>query len=173
MASKTIGDQPVSRIQTMDEFEMKYEDKIKEADEMFYAENLPEARVSYLIASDIRPKEEYPIQQIEIIQNKLSQSPFEANLSSFPDAVSPIPELTDPAAPAVIEVEEEVTPEVEEEVVAEIKKEVEEVVEEKETIVFRNILFDFDKSELRKESISELNKVVSIYVKAISRGSAN
>ena len=31
--------------------------------------------------------------------------------------------------------------------------------EEKETIVFRNILFDFDKSELRKESISELNKV--------------
>lgn len=159
MASKTIGDQPVSRIQTMDEFEMKYEDKIKEADEMFYAENLPEARVSYLIASDIRPKEEYPIQQIEIIQNKLSQSPFEANLSSFPDAVSPIPELTDPAAPAVIEVEEEVTPEVEEEVVAEIKKEVEEVVEEKETIVFRNILFDFDKSELRKESISELNKV--------------
>lgn len=31
--------------------------------------------------------------------------------------------------------------------------------EEAETIVFRNILFDFDKSFLRQESISELNKI--------------
>ena len=37
---------------------------------------------------------------------------------------------------------------------------VEEEVQE-ETIVFRNILFDFDKSNLRKESINELNKVSS------------
>ncbi|MEZ4722245.1 MAG: OmpA family protein [Flavobacteriales bacterium] len=36
---------------------------------------------------------------------------------------------------------------------------------EEETIVFRNILFDFDKSDLRKESIAELNKV-SNYMKA-------
>jgi OOP family OmpA-OmpF porin len=31
--------------------------------------------------------------------------------------------------------------------------------EKAETIVFRNILFDFDKSFLRQESISELNKI--------------
>ncbi len=30
---------------------------------------------------------------------------------------------------------------------------------EDETIVFRNILFDFDKADLRKESVSELKKV--------------
>lgn len=150
LASKILGDQPVSRIQTMDEFEMQYEEGIKKADEMFYSENLPEARANYMIASDINPEEQYPIRQIEIIQSKLSESPFEANLSSFPDAVSPILKLTDPVAPAVTGVMEEM--------IAEIKKE-EEVEEEEETIVFRNILFDFDKSELSKGSISELNKV--------------
>ena len=196
LASSIVGDQPVSRVQNMDEIGVSYGSKIKEADEMYYAQHLSEAYASYMIASEIKPEEEYPIQQLEIIQNKLSEASFEANFSSMPDAENPIPELTDPTAPEAAIVEEEyedwdalseqtsytiedlkrLTPEelkrllekdseliaeeIEEKVVEEkVKKDkpLEEKVEE--TIVFRNILFDFDKSNLRTETISELNKV--------------
>lgn len=196
LASSIVGDQPVSRVQNMDEIGVSYGSKIKEADEMYYAQHLSEAYASYMIASEIKPEEEYPIQQLEIIQNKLSEASFEANFSSMPDAENPIPELTDPTALEAAIVEEEyedwdalseqtsytiedlkrLTPEelkrllekdseliaeeIEEKVVEEkVKKDkpLEEKVEE--TIVFRNILFDFDKSNLRTETISELNKV--------------
>jgi len=215
LASKVIGDDPVSRIQTMDVFEVNYDAKIQEADKMFFAENLPEARAIYMIASEIKPEEKYPKDQIEIIQNKLVDQPFEANLSTMPEEVkaeSKMPELVGPGAVAIADASQEedwealsaqtgytqealkrMTPEelkrlkardpkldYEEEKgqlaaqeksgqtdmnkdVAEVS-ELEEVdsqldVKEEETIVFRNILFDFDKSDLRKESIAELNKV--------------
>ena len=191
LASKIIGDQPVSRVQTMDQEIATYTAKIKEADEMSYAERLPEARASYMIASEIKPEEVYPQQQIEIIQNKLADAPASANLSTLPEAeqlASMIPELKDSVATEIaqVEVEEEdwdalseqtgypveelkrMTPE---ELKRLLEKGIDLVVEEEvveETIVFRNILFDFDKSDLRKESISELNKVSAYMAKQSS-----
>lgn len=59
--------------------------------------------------------------------------------------------------PVVEEVAE--TPVVEKPVVETPKVEPVNTPEAEETIVFRNILFDFDKSDIRKASVQELNKV--------------
>lgn len=259
LASGQIGSEPVATIQTRDALNTSYQAKIDEADRLFYKEYLPEARANYMIASNIRPDEQYPKQQVEIIENKLNDQPFTANLSSVPEEdrghlivpqlidssslqiPSEIAEVLETTPDEVIEqkIEEVVqqqveapkevpaTPEpvvetpveeapiaetpvkedsveeapkqeeiaevapvkeapiaekpveqapaeevVEEAVVATAPEIVEEEVAEaptpkptpepaaaEETIVFRNILFDFDKSDLRKESIVELNKV--------------
>lgn len=218
LSSDFIGKAPVATIQTRDEIATRYSDRISTADQLFFSEHLPEARANYMIAQDIKPEEEYPKQQIAIIEEKFNHQPFDAQLSTMKavdrsklivpvlsdsaqalavatpkQAPTPTPAVAAPVkkeAPVVAAPKEvaavEPTPVKEEEkeiaaVTPEPAKEVEapkEVAQAKpeapskedkmhsneqakgdETIVFRNILFDFDKSDLRKESIVELNKV--------------
>ncbi len=249
LSSELIGNTPVANIQTRDEIAARYTDRISEADRLFYASHLPEARANYMIASDIRPEEVYPKKQVEIIEEKFKDQPLSAQLSTMTTVDRSkliVPQLIDssqavaavqPNAPAATPTPEnapEKTPEVKkedpikaepeeiaavtkdpvkaeptevkkvepiaekpEEIAAVIKdpvkaqptevKKVEPIAEkpeevavvtkepvkteapskadkmntakEDETIVFRNILFDFDKADLRKESVSELKKV--------------
>ncbi|GAB4384404.1 MAG: hypothetical protein Kow0075_16420 [Salibacteraceae bacterium] len=219
LASEVIGNKPVEMMQTRDEIVERYVDKIRVADEFFYREQLPEARANYLIAGDIKPDEEYPKQQVEIIENKLANAPFTAFLSTIPEEDQGqliVPELIDsssliipeeiamgtndmqPSATApqvnkaeVAEAEpDEPVEEVESPQAVEIAatkttdetESVETPVENQttarskaekmageanaeETIVFRNILFDFDKYDLRPKSIEELNKVTNYMMK--------
>jgi outer membrane protein OmpA-like peptidoglycan-associated protein len=244
LAHQKIGDVPVSKIQTRDEVNFRYDDRIALADKQYYSEHLPEARANYMIASEIKPEEVYAAQQIEIIDAKLYEAPFAASMSSMPeeDKSELVPPMLVDSATLDIAAhlgdqhgydassldndvaelhrlgandgkldyteetgelgdqeidgqgaldkdaaelhqlgsedvkldyteetgelgEQEVSPQADMENEKAKMEDMEEddsglsIEEEEETIVFRNILFDFDKSDLRKKSISELNKV--------------
>jgi len=196
LATGQFGDTPVEKMQMRDEIDDIFNSYVVEADKNYYNDLLPEARANYMIASTIKPEEEYPKQQIDIINEKLVDAPFEALLARLPEVdtaqlaltleeeVEEPVETVEEVVEEVVEVAEvaeveEVVEEVAEEVVEEVVEEEEEVVEaveevveevkeeviaepkEEETIVFRNILFDFDKSDLRAESIKELDKISS------------
>ena len=237
----------------MKEIDLLYQNAIDSADNHFEENRLPEARANYLIASDIKPEETYPKEQVLKIDGVLNDQPFEALLAYLPEVdngemvlndttvdeaevelpeeeiVEPVEEVLEIAEetteveveveiveeavveteateeveeeiaivnqeePKVVEeiVETEVTEEsiepivesqpIEEELIAstednEQETEIAEVEVEEETespialqeenpmdasqkIVFRNILFDFDKDDLRAASITELNRI--------------
>lgn len=80
---EVVGDKDVAIIQTRDEMDTKYSDKLVSADRYYYNNRLPEARAEYLIASSIRPEESYPKQQVAIIESKMQDAPPSAFLSTM------------------------------------------------------------------------------------------
>lgn len=111
----------------------------------------------------------------EVIEEEILHTPMPEKVIAAPEteiaeAVKvdiPTPEQPAPIVEETVEVPEvspieTIVPEVKEEIIASASEKAQptnEASTEEETIVFRNILFDFDKSFLRKESITELNKI--------------
>lgn len=61
------------------ELERAYQDKVREADELFSAEKLEAARAAYEEASDIKPEEQYPKGRIDRIDDLIAEREAEAD----------------------------------------------------------------------------------------------
>jgi|APSaa5957512535_1039671.scaffolds.fasta_scaffold00184_12 outer membrane protein OmpA-like peptidoglycan-associated protein/tetratricopeptide (TPR) repeat protein len=132
LGTESLGEKDVAEIQTRDESSMVFPPKLPPAKpEVAAVEEKPEV---------VEVKEE-PVAEVAAVEEK-------------PEVV----EVKEEPVAEVAAIEE--VPEPEPVVVKEAAPVIEEPVEE-EKIVFRNILFDFDKSFLRNESKLELNKIYS------------
>lgn len=89
------------------------------------------------------PAEPQTVEEIAAVEEKAVESPIAPAAAKTPEVIETPEEIVTAEAP--ISTPEKVTP----------------TPAKEETIVFRNILFDFDRSFLRDESVRELNKVTS------------
>ncbi|MDB0002262.1 OmpA family protein [Salibacteraceae bacterium] len=148
------------------------EDRLKDAPLDALLATLPEVDASEMVVLEdpsmidnssmiipggpIIPQEKLAVE--EVIEEKIKEEP--ALLADIVEEESVPVNIPEPTIPdVVIEtqpeiVKEVIQPEIAEERIAPIETKAEE-----ETIVFRNILFDFDKSFLREASIEELKKI--------------
>jgi hypothetical protein len=85
LATDIIGDIPVANIQTQDEIEYRYEEKIRMAHNDFEKEVYPEARAHYMIASEIKPDDIYPKNQVIAIDGILKDESFQSNFATIPE----------------------------------------------------------------------------------------
>ncbi len=162
LSSEILGEKSVATIQVRDEIKSKFNQSIVKADQYFYNENIPQVEE---VVEEIAEVVEQPIVE-EIVEEPTVEQVVEQPIVEEIVEEPVVEEVVEqPVVEEVIEepVVEEVaeTPVVEKPVVETPKVEPVNTPEAEETIVFRNILFDFDKSDLRKASVQELNKVSS------------
>ena len=162
LSSEILGEKSVATIQVRDEIKSKFNQSIVKADQYFYNENIPQVEE---VVEEIAEVVEQPIVE-EIVEEPTVEQVVEQPIVEEIVEEPVVEEVVEqPVVEEVIEepVVEEVaeTPVVEKPVVETPKVEPVNTPEAEETIVFRNILFDFDKSDLRKASVQELNKLSS------------